>query len=73
MSDKAHKEIDKYIDIGSFIFSDAFYSKLKEYQKESDEVLSDTHGWIDFLINDNQITEKYLENLITLAKDDLNH
>jgi len=71
LSKEANKEIDKYTDIGSFIFSDEFYHKLKEYQRESNKVSSNSHGWIDYLINDQELTECYLKELIKLAKKDL--
>ena len=71
LSKEAHKEIDKYTDIGSFIFSDEFYLKLKEYQRESDEVLSNHQGWTDYLNNDQELIERYLKELIQLAKSDL--
>ena len=71
LSKVAHKEIDKYTDIGSFLFSDKFYLKLKQYQKESDDVSSNSQGWTDYLINDQELTERYLNELIALAKKDL--
>lgn len=71
LSKEAHKEIDKYTNIGSFLFSDGFYLKLKQYQRESDEVSSDSYGWTDYLIKDQELTERYLNELISLAKKDL--
>ncbi len=71
LSKEAHKEIDKYTDIGSFIFSDEFYKKLKKYQKELDAVSSNSRGWTDYLLNDQELTERYLNELIQLAKSDL--
>lgn len=71
LSREAHKEIDKYTDIGSFIFSDEFYNKLKEYQKELGTVSSNSNGWVDYLINDQELTDRYLKELIQLAKTDL--
>ncbi len=71
LSQEAHKEIDKYTNIGSFLFSDEFYKKLKQYQQESDEVSSNSQSWTDYLINDQELTRRYLKDLIDLAKKDL--
>jgi len=71
LSREAQREIDKYTDIGSFIFADDFYRKLKEYQKESDKVLSNNRGWTEYLIKHQELTERYMDALIVLARKDL--
>lgn len=45
LAKKAHNEIDKFADICSFVFSDEFYTKLKEYQKETKEAASMHQIW----------------------------
>jgi len=67
----AHKEIDKYINIGSFVFSDEFYSRLKKYQAESENIFEECHGWVDMLMKDQTHLEKCIKDLIFLAKNDL--
>ncbi|MCU7807334.1 MAG: hypothetical protein KZQ73_05625 [Candidatus Thiodiazotropha sp. (ex Semelilucina semeliformis)] len=67
----AHNEIDKYADIGSFVFSKEFYEKLRAYQNESDEAADLHQDWVGYLLDDNEITKKYLSELIVLAKKDL--
>ena len=71
LSIEANNEINKYANIGSFVFSDEFYRELKQYQKDFDEALSNSHGWTDYLINGQELTERYLKELIIIAKKDL--
>jgi len=67
----AHKEIDKYTDIGAFIFSKEFYQCLQRYRHDSAEVSDKNMGWVNYLIDDQMVTETCLNDLIRLAKDDL--
>ena len=67
----AHQEIDKYTDIGAFIFSTEFYKRLKQFQRDSAKVSNDSVAWTDYLINDQEVTETCLNDLIELAKIDL--
>ena len=67
----AHGEIEKYINIGSFIFSNEFYTRLKEYQRESERISNESHGWVDYLVNDQEHMESCISDLIVLAQKDL--
>lgn len=70
-SKEAHKEIDKYTDIGAFIFSKEFHQRLKQYKADSAEVSNNNEGWVNYLIDDQEVTETCLNDLIILAKKDL--
>ena len=70
-STAAHKEVDKYTDIGAFIFSTEFYQRLKQFRIDSAAVSDNSRGWTDYLVNDQEVTETCLNDLIELAKTDL--
>jgi hypothetical protein len=66
----AHEEIEKAIDIGSFLLSDEALSKLKQYQKDMEKA-SDTQMWFEYLEGDWAATSNCLKDLIQIAKKDL--
>jgi len=66
----AHEEIEKAIDIGSFLLSDEALSKLKQYQKDMEKA-SDTQMWFEYLEGDLAATSNCLKDLIQIAKKDL--
>jgi hypothetical protein len=66
----AHEEIEKAIDIGSFLLSDEALSRLKQYQKDMEKA-SDTQMWLEYLEGDLAATSNCLKDLIQIAKKDL--
>ena len=66
----AHEEIEKDIDIGSFLLSDEALSRLKQYQKDMEKA-SDTQMWVEYLEGDLAATSNCLKDLIQIAKKDL--
>ena len=66
----AHEEIEKAIDIGSFLLSDEALSRLKQYQKDMEKA-SGTQMWFEYLEEDLAATSNCLKDLIQIAKKDL--
>jgi hypothetical protein len=68
--DKAQKEIDKAVNIGSLFFCDEAIACLKQYTKEAHEA-AEMDSWSVFLSDDNAASNKCLKALIPIAKRDL--
>lgn len=66
----AHTEIEKAVDIGSFIFSEEASQRLKKYGEEVKE-LSQSQYWEEYLEGDLAATESCLTDLLKIAKHDI--
>jgi hypothetical protein len=68
---EAHKEIDKYADLGTFIFSEDFSKKIRCYQSDSAVVTATNIYWCEYIQADYNLMERYLGEFTLLAKNDL--
>jgi predicted CopG family antitoxin len=66
----AQLEIDKMIDIAAFMLSEEANERLKAFKKEIDS-FSDCPNWIEYLEYDWKATDSCLNDLIRIAKKDL--
>ncbi|MCK5385077.1 MAG: hypothetical protein KAJ29_05820 [Alphaproteobacteria bacterium] len=66
----ANKEILKTIDIGGFLISEEAVERLKQYQGKSEEA-SRAPAWFEHIEMDYIATKSCLDDLIILAKNDL--
>ncbi len=67
---KAHDEIVKMIDVGTFLLSDKAMERLYQYMNESSEA-EDVAEFFTHLDKDYQATKSCIDDLILIAKDDL--
>jgi|GEM_PF-1301307 len=67
---KAYDEIVKTIDIGSFLLSTEAMQRLKQYMTESYDA-EKTTDWYDHLEKDYTATKNCIDDLIIIAKNDL--
>ena len=66
----AYGEILKAIDLGSFLLSEETLGRLKQYTEERSKVSAE-NSWIGHLDVLWGVTDKYLKDLIQIAKRDL--
>jgi len=69
-SQAARTELDKIVDIGSFLLSDQSFKRIQQFRKERNS-LGSSPDWVEYLENDLHITSNCLSDLINLAKEDL--
>ena len=69
-SSEAGEEILKAADIGAFLLSDEASARLKLYREESKKA-SEQDSWFEYLDYDLFATSKCLDDLIVLARKDL--
>lgn len=69
-SKEALREIEKATDIGGFLLGEEALERLRRYQKEAKEA-SNTTSWHKYLEDDWAATNSCLENIIQIAKQDL--
>ena len=63
-------EIEKAIDVGSFLLSGEALIRLQEYRKEEIKT-SELESWVEYLLADQKVTGKCLKDIIEIAKKDL--
>lgn len=64
----AREEIQKAINVGGFLLSDEALARLRKYEQETNEKHD---SWVDVLESVSIATDKCLEEIITIAKRDL--
>jgi hypothetical protein len=69
-SEAAHEEISKAMDIGAFLLSNKAQTRLKQYQKETEQA-GQQQSWFEYLDADWAATDKCLNDMIEIAKNDL--
>jgi hypothetical protein len=69
-SRKANDEIQKAIDIGSFLLSEEAMKRLKRYKKEGNRA-SEERTWFEYLDADSAATGSCLKDMVEIAGRDL--
>ena len=67
---KANDEIQKAMDMGSFLLSEEAMERLKRYKKEESRA-SEEHTWFEYLDADLAATASCLKDMVEIARRDL--